>query len=130
MREPRCVAVYGTLMRGFALAGTPPRLVQLASLLRDRGPCVIAGQLVDLGDYPGLVPGAGRVAGELYELLDPAALRELDAYEGSQYARRIVRLLEPDAEAWTYMYTGSLHGRRVIAGGSWAAHRSRRRDSA
>jgi len=96
----------------------------------DLGPCVVAGQLWDLGPYPGLVPGEGRVVGELYLVRDPTLLSELDVFEGydagdlarSEYVRRAVRLIEPEVEAWVYFFNGPLEGRLVVASGDWAAY--------
>lgn len=65
------LAVYGTLMAGQARPGRP----DLASALRDVGPCRIPGVLHGVGEYPCLVEGRGEVAGELYEVLDAASPR-------------------------------------------------------
>ncbi|HEY1829391.1 MAG TPA: gamma-glutamylcyclotransferase family protein [Acidimicrobiales bacterium] len=119
------LAVYGTLRSGLALPEQPP---ELAELLSDRGPCVLAGVLHDLGAYPGLRTGAGRVAGELYELDDPASVFDiLDVYEGfdstdperSLYLRRRVPLLEPALEAWVYFYNREPDPMSVISSGDW-----------
>src|SRR5580700_8569997 len=102
------LAVYGSLRTGHELPDTPPAL---GALLVDAGPCTIAGALFDLGSYPGLVPGDGRVVGELFEIVDVArALPLLDHYEGydaadpegSLYLRQSVLLVEPAIEAWVY----------------------------
>ena len=66
--------VYGTLLEGMdkheALAGAQ-RL----------GPALVRGDLLDLGDYTGLVEGDGFVIGEIYQL-DPTDLVPLDELEG------------------------------------------------
>jgi gamma-glutamylcyclotransferase (GGCT)/AIG2-like uncharacterized protein YtfP len=119
------LAVYGTLRPGLALPDQPR---ELAELLSDRGPCVLAGVLHDLGAYPGLRTGAGRVNGQLYELDDPArAFDILDVYEGfdpvdpdrSLYVRRRVPLLEPSVEAWVYLYNREPDPMSVINSGDW-----------
>lgn len=99
----------------------------VAGLLGARGPCRIAGRLYDLGAYPALVTGAdGTVEGDLFAVLDPAALPVLDAYEGgvvedrdaSLYLRQRVRLRSPPETAWVYTYNGPPPG-PLIAGGDW-----------
>jgi len=123
VRAGDLIAVYGLLRGGevgFEQFG-------LAHAFRDAGPCVIKGKLWDLGRYPGFVEGEGRVAGELYEVVDPSVMGELDAWEDywpgdparSRYERRKVRLMEPDREAWVYVWVLGLDGARRIAGGDW-----------
>ena len=41
----------------------------------------VRGRLVDLGSYPGLIAGAGRVRGEIYRLDGPELLPVLDREE-------------------------------------------------
>jgi len=118
------IAVYGTLMSGQAYAGRP----DVETLLRPVGPCRLRGRLYSEGDYPWLVVEAtGEVAGELYEVLDSATLEILDAYESEgrhtdggngNYARRRIRLLEPDVEAWVYVWEGEPRG-EPIDDGDW-----------
>jgi gamma-glutamylcyclotransferase (GGCT)/AIG2-like uncharacterized protein YtfP len=119
------LAVYGTLRPGLALPEQPP---ELALMLSDRGPCVLAGVLHDLGAYPGLRTGAGRVIGQLYQLDDPASVFEiLDVYEGfdpqapehSLYVRQQVPLLEPSLVAWVYLYNREPDPMSVISSGDW-----------
>jgi gamma-glutamylcyclotransferase (GGCT)/AIG2-like uncharacterized protein YtfP len=128
---PGHLAVYGSLRAGLALPDQP----DAGASLVDRGPCTIAGTLYDLGDYPALVPGAGRVVGELYELRDPAVLAVLDRFEeydvddhaASMYVRRAVRLVDPQIEAWVYCFNGETGTRRPVPDGDWAAHVRARR---
>lgn len=92
-----------------------------------RGACTIAGRLVDLGDWPGLIAGPGRVAGELYAIADPAVLPRLDAFEDYDpadpaacvYVRETVRLIDPPCDAQVYRYVGSRAGCREVPGGDW-----------
>jgi gamma-glutamylcyclotransferase (GGCT)/AIG2-like uncharacterized protein YtfP len=122
-----CIAFYGTLLRD---EGIQQRL-GAGVMLDPIGPCFIAGNLFDLGDFPGLVPGDGRVVGELYELLNGEALAILDEYEGfvtdapgcTLYTRRRVRLLQPEIDAWVYFYNGDTFRRPKIEGGSWSQYR-------
>ncbi len=124
----RAIFVYGTLMKGELrhrmIARHRPARVTTAS---------VAGRLVHLGEYPGLVPGEGRVLGELVVLDDPAeALVELDDVEefrgygaqGSLYRRVVIEAKGDDGErwlAWTYRYVGSVEGAPMIASGDWRA---------
>ena len=69
----------------------------------------VAGRLLNLGRYPGLIRGAGRVKGELYRLDDPELLPVLDREEGYNFLRSItiVTLARGRrARAWVYRYRG------------------------
>ena len=125
------IAFYGTLMSTVpALPGAPDR----SALARVLGPCVLRGTLLDLGSYPALAPGEGRVVAELCRVVSAAALAQLDAWEdyavddepGSEYVRRRVALIEPVAEAWTYEFNRTPAGFPAIPDGDWAAHVARR----
>ena len=91
-------------------------------MLRYEAPCRIPGELWDLGAYPGLVEGAGAAAGELHAILDEDVLTVLDAFEGVEYVRRKVTLLDPPVEAWVYVFVGGLAGRRPVPSGCWRTH--------
>ena len=106
--------VYGTLRSD---SGHPMHDVLAAgAVLVGRG--VVEGDVVDLGEYPGLVlERAGTTAGEVWELHDETLLDRLDAYEGigpdaevqEAYERvRIdVRLADGRTlDAWTYAWRG------------------------
>jgi gamma-glutamylcyclotransferase (GGCT)/AIG2-like uncharacterized protein YtfP len=69
----------------------------------------VPGRLLDLRHYPGLVPGRGRVRGELYRLDRPELLPVLDREEGYNFVRgRTLVALEGGrrARAWVYRYRG------------------------
>lgn len=126
--QPQYIAVYGTLMRGFALPDAP---ADLDDYVRDAGECEINGELYDLGHYPGLRPSfTSRVKGRLYEVTDDRAFRLLDGYERydahepetSLYVRRAVRLARPPRDAWVYVYNDDVADRPVIDRGDWAHH--------
>jgi gamma-glutamylcyclotransferase (GGCT)/AIG2-like uncharacterized protein YtfP len=106
LRRPRAATIlftYGTLMRGYDLH----RLLTPGAKLLGAGR--VRGTLLDLGDYPGLVDGAGRVVGEVYRLDEPELLAVLDRAEGYNFERRraIVTLATGRrARAWIYRYRG------------------------
>ena len=125
MKSGDLLAVYGLLRAGevgFERFG-------LARAFEHVGPCIIPGTLFDLGDYPGLVAGEGRVIGELFRVTDMAVMPQLDKYEdydaadeaSSRYLRRQVALLEPDVTAWVYLWNRSVEGCKPIANGDWLA---------
>ncbi|MEX2147134.1 MAG: gamma-glutamylcyclotransferase family protein [Candidatus Rokuibacteriota bacterium] len=100
--EPLLFA-YGTLMRGYPLHGV------LARGARFVGPGTARGRLLDLGRYPGVVEGRGRVTGEVYRLRDPQVLPAVDRAEGVQFVRGHTRVTLADggrARAWIYRYRG------------------------
>src|SRR5262249_58186236 len=94
---------YGSLMRGYALHRV------LASASTYLGDGTVRGSLLDLGRYPGLIDGAGRVRGEIYRLDGPELLPVLDREEGYNFERRraIVTLTSGRrTRAWVYRYRG------------------------
>jgi len=94
---------YGTLMRGYDLHAMLARGATAA------GTGTARGRLLDLGRYPGLIEGAGRVHGEIYQLEDPELLPALDREEGYNFERRraVVTLAGGRrVRAWLYRYRG------------------------
>ena len=124
--------VYGTLRAGGGrplARWFPGRVVRL-------GPGRVAGALLDLGGYPGLVEDVpGTVRGEVYRLQAPRQiLAALDAYEGCaphsphpheyERVRRAVTLDDGRrVTAWVYLYRGPRRGRWRIPSGDWLARR-------
>jgi gamma-glutamylcyclotransferase (GGCT)/AIG2-like uncharacterized protein YtfP len=122
------VFVYGTLRPG---EKNFSRYLQGSSLRQ--APATIAGELFYVADggYPYLLPGPGRVQGELIDI-DPSSysevLRRLDALEeydpaneaGSVYLRRpaAVRLEDGTiAEAWVYYWNcPDIGGEKIVSG--------------
>ena len=125
------IAFYGSLMRG---QGTQEQL-SVAGKLAYVSPCWISGTLYELGDYPGLCaePVAARVAAELFRIVDGSVLAVLDEYEDfrpnepeqSLFERRLVKLAEPEFEAWVYIYRRVPPADARIADGIWRGHRAR-----
>jgi gamma-glutamylcyclotransferase (GGCT)/AIG2-like uncharacterized protein YtfP len=105
--EPTRLFVYGTLVPGRALFPC------IAEHVRRARPATIQGVLVDLGAFPGLVPGDGVVKGVLLDIA-PAALRITDQIEGHSpdartcfYERREMEVELDDGSAvrgWTYFF--------------------------
>jgi gamma-glutamylcyclotransferase (GGCT)/AIG2-like uncharacterized protein YtfP len=110
--------VYGTLMRGGSrhatLAGQ--RFVGEARTEPRYG-------LLDLGDYPGLVPcetGGRAVCGELYEV-EGRMLPELDAVEGSPDWFRLgsVAVEGQVGPVYAYFYQPAPHGLPLYEAERW-----------
>jgi len=130
------IAAYGSLRRGFGLPDLPE---ELTTMLVDEGACTIEGDLYDLGDYPGLLPGRGQVVGQLFRVTDPRSIFPLlDKYERfdpsapdrSLYIRRCVRLIDPEVDAWVYIYNGFPVTDKLIKSGDWAGYAGGERDPA
>lgn len=103
-------------MRGYGLHAT---MCGRATFV---GPGSVSGRLLDLGHYPGLVEGAGRVRGEVYRLDDPELLPVLDREEGYNFERRrAVVTLDGGrrARAWIYRYRGPRARATPIADGDY-----------
>jgi len=117
--------VYGSLRPALA-SGQPARLV---AGLENLGPASVPGRLYDLGDYPGLVAGDGRVRGDLL-LVPDELIALLDDYEecgGSRPLFRRVRLTATHDDgsacrAWVYRYARPVTGSRLIPEGDYAAY--------
>lgn len=118
------IAVYGTLRPG----GRAYAAFDLARRTRHIGPCRIPGRIVDLGGYPGLIHTDDRsgdgVAGDILSFDDAALIAELDAYEGSDYARVAVTLLDPveTVEIWRWRHDASTA--KPVPGNDWARRES------
>ena len=120
---PRYVAFYGLLMQGYG----PFEEMGLADALEPAGPCRLRGRLYDLGGYPGLIAGEGVVEAQLYRIARQSVMRLIDDFEdfdpadpkGSLYIRKVVKLLEPDREAWVYFYNRRPSLGTRIKGGRW-----------
>ena len=118
--------VYGTLLNGMsrfdALLG--------ADFL---GLAFARGDLYDLGDFPGMVAGNGRVYGELYEI-DDGILSELDQIEGyfpgredhCTYLRKEIDVFSmkngQPVKTYAYFYNRDLSKARKIECGDYRRH--------
>lgn len=122
---------YGTLMTGFDRR----RRAGIDSQLRYAGRGSIQAALFDLGIYPAAIPAPdGKVWGEVYEMLDAAAvLPALDEIEGfragepdaSLYVRRTTPVTLEDGRvesAWAYFYNAPLGRAQRIESGDYLQH--------
>ena len=96
---------------------------------RFMGAAQVPGRLVDVGRYPGLLPGEGSVVGEVYEV-DDAHLARLDGVEdmlpgdraASQYWREEVTVLSGPLQGQsvqTYVYNRPTDGLTPIPHGDY-----------
>jgi len=110
------LVVYGTLRRG------EPRshFLEDAQFL---GPVELQSlDLLDLGPFPGAVPGTGPLRAELYELHDPRYLDLLDLMEGVHEDPPLYRRVPVEvggAPAWIYLFARDAPDARRIPGGDW-----------
>ena len=102
--------VYGTLHPNCA----PPDIAETARCMRFNGAGWVRGRLIDLGDYPGLIAGDGRVEGTVFAVPSDA-WPALDAYEGciqgapeaSLFLRQKIAVSMADGSTrscWVYRY--------------------------
>ncbi|HBY96365.1 MAG: gamma-glutamylcyclotransferase [Ardenticatenaceae bacterium] len=125
MADQLPVFIYGTLLRG------EPYHDRLAAVAAEIQDAVMPGAVLhNLGPFPMLRPGTGRVVGELVWLhseVDEMALAELDTIEGVRRAlyhreRRPVLLTGcgPLLEAWVYVGSEAIAEQYpVIPNGDW-----------
>jgi gamma-glutamylcyclotransferase (GGCT)/AIG2-like uncharacterized protein YtfP len=126
----RHLFVYGTLRQG----SPAPQAAYLAKQAVYQGRAKLAGRLLHLGRYPGLLrpsEASQWVQGDLYELPEGGALwEELDRYEGCheedpepQEYRRVLGVAwsedGSELECWTYEYQGDAGESPLIASGDW-----------
>lgn len=117
--------VYGTLMSG----GENHRLLARRAELIGSGR--MRGRLFWVDYFPGLVDSddsAETVAGEVWRLVDPDLIRDLDDFEGCTEVPplfvRASRTVEVDSECtlaacWVYLYARSTAGLWLIPSGDW-----------
>ncbi len=117
------VFVYGTLRA----TGSRSRLFPDGSQVFEE--CFIDEfDMLDVGSFPGVVPGCGRVRGETYEI-DSDLLATLDAIEGFRstgdpsnlYNRETVTVHCGDAtcQAYVYVFNQDSNNYDVIHSGDW-----------
>ncbi|WP_333785375.1 gamma-glutamylcyclotransferase family protein [Thermocrinis sp.] len=111
------VFVYGTLRNGEVRHGALQNC-EFVGLAYAEG-----YDLYLISDFPGMVPGSGRVVGEVYRVSEDI-LQRLDWIEGvpSLYRRELIKVkLETgeDLETYTYIYNNSVNGLKKIPSGDW-----------
>jgi gamma-glutamylcyclotransferase (GGCT)/AIG2-like uncharacterized protein YtfP len=100
------LAVYGTLRRRSIFHKLP----SAAARLQFFGSGLIRGRLFWQRTYPALIQDRGIAQVELFRIVDPSVLTDLDRYEGfdtsnlraSLFIRIQVVLLNPQVRAWIY----------------------------
>ena len=117
------VFVYGTLRSGDCRHG----IASLIDVLHEEA-YLKDFKMLNLGGFPGITPGEGRVRGEVHEF---KSFIELDRIEGchdnstdSLYLREEVEVELPDGNtvrAWTYIFNRAdrLGDVEIIANGDW-----------
>lgn len=119
---PNFFAAYGS----FRLATRRLETPALRSA-RHVGPCLIRGDLYQMGGYAVLKPGDGTVVGDLLELPWQFDFSSFDQYEdyhqrkpwACRYIRRLVRLVEPNVDAWVYVYRWPVDASTRFRSGDW-----------
>lgn len=125
--EQQYLFVYGTLKRSVS----NPVGAMMRTHAVYRAEALIAGQLYDLGPYPGLIleDSGTAVYGELYEMTDPEGLLTLlDAYEGCgvgdpfphEFARVEATVRDTDGldyRAWVYVYQQQVDASWLVPSG-------------
>jgi len=100
------LAVYGTLRRRSIF----PKLPMAVSRLQFFSRGLIGGRLFWQRTYPALIQDRGIAQVELFRIVDPGVMTDLDRYEGfdprnpraSLFIRTQVLLLNPQVRAWVY----------------------------
>lgn len=88
--------VYGSLKRGLS---NHPRLD--GAVFQEEAKTVASYQLLQLGCYPALTQGTRAIRGEVYRV-SLGLLAELDAFEGSDYHRTWISLIDR-RRAYSYL---------------------------
>lgn len=117
--------VYGSLKRGF------PNHHVLGDARFIKNTVLIGGyDMYSLGGFPGIVPGSGRVHGEVYEISEDH-LPRLDALEGynekwprehCMYTREVALVPdgpEEEQEVFVYIWNDDVSRRTKIESGVW-----------
>lgn len=127
LHEQQYLFVYGTLKRSVS----NPMGAVMRTHATYVAEAIIAGQIYDLGPYPGLmlVDSGTAVYGELYEITKPNALLALlDAYEGCanedpqphEFVRVLATVRDTDGvdyRAWVYVYQGQVEPHQLLGSG-------------
>jgi gamma-glutamylaminecyclotransferase len=113
-KMPNKLFVYGTLKKGYRLHG----YLENSPFLKEAQ--IPNHVLLDLGSFPGMVLGEGKVKGEIYEVSDEV-IDTLDHVEGTPtfYNRETVTTDEGE-QVFAYVYQGAYQSKyKVVDGGNW-----------
>lgn len=114
------VAVYGSLLKGLS----NHRVLRDSMML---GTDTINGfKMYNLGSFPAIIPGDGAIHIEIYEVIDPEIMLNLDYLEGHPrfYKREKVDTIY--GESWIYVL--NMNGRvplsdsKLVKNGNWKEH--------
>ena len=126
---------YGLLKQG--AAGAPAHL-DFQRHGEFLGPCRFRGRMIDLGGFPGVVPGEDICHGVLYRLDAARLVRQMDDFEGihagdptgSLYRREKTDIIDdtgrPYGKAWIYTYNQKPDGYPVLEDGNWPLEKGRK----
>lgn len=92
----------------------------------------VQGNLYDLGSYPALTMGKGKVKAELFELINNDLMYTFDQIEGygrgdpegHLYTRTVVWVEEINDFAWIYTFNDRIDPERLIESGDWHEHKN------
>jgi gamma-glutamylcyclotransferase (GGCT)/AIG2-like uncharacterized protein YtfP len=122
--EGKLVFVYGTLRKGDCRFGVPSfiDIVHAEAYLK-------GFQLVNLGSFPGIIPGKGIVRGEIHIYSTFDVLDQIEGYDPAEsnyslFRREKVMVELPfggEVQASTYVFNRELEDRqlRIIGSGDW-----------
>ncbi|TCV99021.1 gamma-glutamylcyclotransferase family protein [Biostraticola tofi] len=79
---------------------------------------IVGYDLYDLGHYPAVIPGSGKVYCEVYRI-DSSTLGELDALRTKSGEYKRVLIGTPYGTAWMYVYQRPVDGLRLLKSGDW-----------
>lgn len=119
--EFNLIFVYGTLMKGMS------RHSEIESDCDFLGYGTVKGELYQISDFPGLVPGNQDVYGELYRAKEATGLiKRLDWIEGfigdyPLFSRVIQRVYSSKEKLWayTYQYSRPIGDSKLIQSNCW-----------
>jgi gamma-glutamylcyclotransferase (GGCT)/AIG2-like uncharacterized protein YtfP len=127
---------YGLLKQG--AAGAPDALgLEVAGEFL--GACRFRATMLDLGGFPGIVPGDTLCHGVRWRVKDAGVVPAMDEFEDvtddpatSLYLRRKVAVLdeggsETGEQAWIYIYNQKTDGFAILLDGNWPLDRGRSR---
>jgi gamma-glutamylcyclotransferase (GGCT)/AIG2-like uncharacterized protein YtfP len=122
--------IYGTLIAGLE----PSSMSHIVKQMTLLGDATVEGTLYDLGAYPGIVLGTGKITrGKLVRLASAEHWDALDAYEGCapadsalfQRVRGIATTLDGrESPCGVYVYARDVSRAKPVEHGCWLTHRS------